>query len=58
MKIKTITRRLGDPDDFDTAVNAALADGWTLKKRYIAEPYEGRSMLFYRMLIAELEKED
>lgn len=42
---------------FDKAVNEALAEGWTLTKRCILNPYESETFVYYRTLYAELEKE-
>ena len=54
MKIKTIKNRLDNAEDFDRDVNAAIEEGYILKKRYLSStPREGA----YRMLIAELEKD-
>lgn len=53
MKIKTIKNRLDNAEDFDRDVNAAIEEGYILKKRYLSStPRDGA----YRMLIAELEK--
>lgn len=54
MKIKTIKYRLDFAEIFDNEVNAALADGWTLTRRYISTPNRQDG---YRMLIAEMVKE-
>lgn len=54
MKIKTIKNRLDNAEDFDRDVNAAIEEGYILKKRYLSStPRDGA----YRMLIAELEKD-
>lgn len=54
MKIKTIRNRLDNAEDFDRDVNAAIEEGYILKKRYLSStPRDGA----YRMLIAELEKD-
>ena len=37
MKIKTITAQI--PTEFDNAVNAALAQGWTLTLRRVLPPH-------------------
>ena len=54
LQIKTIRNRLDNPTLFDDEVNAALRDGWTLKKRTVLRPI-GQYM--HTMLYAELEKE-
>lgn len=58
LQIKTIRNRLDNPTLFDDEVNAALRDGWTLKKRTVIRPI-GQSEFAYShtMLYAELEKE-
>ena len=60
LQIKTITYRLGDAKEFDDAVNAAIAEGWTLTKRDVlrplAQPSVSSGNYFYTMLYAELEK--
>lgn len=58
LQIKTIRNRLDNPTLFDDEVNAALRDGWTMKKRTILRPI-GQSDSTYTnmMLYAELEKE-
>ena len=38
LQIKTIRERLDYPALFDAEVNAALRDGWTLKKRTVLRP--------------------
>lgn len=38
LQIKTIRNRLDNPTLFDDEVNAALRDGWTLKKRTVIRP--------------------
>lgn len=53
-QIKTISVR--DAAEFDKQVNAALAEGWTLKKRDVLPPYDCGSTYFYRKYYAELEK--
>ena len=55
MKIKTIATRLNESKYFDTFVNEALLEGWTLKKRYLSTCHSENT---YRMLIAELVKYD
>lgn len=59
LQIKTIRNRLDNPTLFDDEVNAALRDGWTLKKRTVLRPIIGQSESVYMhtMLYAELEKE-
>ena len=58
LQIKTIRNRLDNPTLFDDEVNAALRDGWTLKKRTVLRPISQSDSTFYHtMLYAELEKE-
>lgn len=58
LQIKTIRRRLDNPTFFDDEVNAALRDGWTLKKRTVLRPIgQSESVHSHTMLYAELEKE-
>ena len=58
LQIKTIRKRLDYPTIFDDEVNAALRDGWTLKKRTVLRPIgQSESVYMYTMLYAELEKE-
>lgn len=58
LQIKTIRDRLDYASFFDNEVNAALRDGWTLKKRTVLRPVEQRNATHTRiMLYAELEKE-
>lgn len=46
------------PPFFDNEVNAALRDGWTLKKRTVLRPIgQSESVYAHMMLYAELEKE-
>lgn len=59
-QIKTIMHRMDTPGDwetFDREVNKAIAEGWALVKRDVLRPYEGPHHVFYRMLYAELERE-
>lgn len=59
MKIKTITDRLDNAENFDKKVNAALADGWIIVKREVLQPPSQPStggVYFNTMLYAELEK--
>lgn len=42
LQIKTIRNRLDNPTLFDDEVNAALRDGWTLKKRTVLRPVRVR----------------
>lgn len=61
MKIKTITKQLGNANDFDNEVNAALADGWVLTKRDVLQPQSQPNdgcHYIHTMLYAELEKRD
>lgn len=58
LQIKTIRKRLDYLALFDDEVNAALRDGWTLKKRTILRPIgQSESVYAHTMLYAELEKE-
>ena len=58
LQIKTIWERLDYPALFDDEVNAALRDGWTLKKRTVLRPIgQSESAYSHTMLYAELEKE-
>lgn len=58
LQIKTIRNRLDTPTLFDDEVNAALRDGWTLKKRTVIRPIgQSESVYTHTMLYAELEKE-
>lgn len=56
-QIKTIARRANYSEEFDEAVNAALAEGWVLTKREVIQAVEGPTLIFHRMLYAELERE-
>jgi hypothetical protein len=58
LQIKTIKNRLDNPITFDDEVNAALRDGWTLKKRTVLRPISQQDATYtHMMLYAELEKE-
>lgn len=58
LQIKTIRNRLDNPTLFDDEVNAALCDGWTLKKRTVLRLIgQSESVYMHTMLYAELEKE-
>ena len=57
LQIKTIRNRLDNPILFDDEVNAALRDGWTLKKRTVLRPIGQSESVYMTMLYAELEKE-
>ena len=58
LQIKTIRNRLDYASFFDNEVNAALRDGWTLKKRTVLRPIgQSKSVYVHTMLYAELEKE-
>ena len=58
LQIKTIWNRLENATLFDDEVNAALRDGWTLKKRTVIRPIgQSESVYMHTMLYAELEKE-
>ena len=52
-QIKTIRYRLENSEDFDSAVNAAIKEGWTLTRREVLMPPTDDK---YIMLYAELEK--
>ena len=58
MQIKTVVGRLDNAENFDTQVNKFLKDGWSLKRQYLSTPRQGGTLNYYRMLIAELVKED
>ena len=58
-QIKTIAYRIDNAGDFDSAVNAAIADGWGLKLRRVLRPIaQGCDIYTYIMLYAELEREE
>lgn len=58
LQIKTILNRLDYSIFFDKEVNAALRDGWTMKKRTVLRPIDqSESVYSHMMLYAELEKE-
>lgn len=58
LQIETILNRLDYSAFFDKEVNAALRDGWTLKKRTVLWPIgQDNSSYVHIMLYAELEKE-
>ena len=58
LQIKTIRNRLDNPTLFNDEVNAALRDGWTLKKRTVLRPISQQDTTYaHMMLYAELEKE-
>ena len=58
LQIKTIRYRLDNPIEFDDEVNAALREGWTLKKRTVLRPISQNDTNYtYMMLYAELEME-
>lgn len=57
LQIKTIVDRLEDADQFDNEVNAAIAEGWMLKKREVLLPRSQSESLTARIaLYAELER--
>lgn len=56
-EIKTIKWQLDASKEFDAEVNAALAEGWTLVRRYVLPPYGCGTVHYYRMFVAELERE-
>jgi uncharacterized paraquat-inducible protein A len=53
-QIKTIRARLDNAEIFDEKVNAAIAEGWELKRR---DFIPSRSENSFTMLYAELERE-
>lgn len=58
LQIKTIRNRLDNNTYFDDEVNAALRDGWTLKKRTVLRPISQQDTTYtHMMLYAELEME-
>lgn len=58
LQIKTIRYRLDNLTNFDDDVNAALREGWTLKKRTVLLPISQNDTKYtYMMLYAELEME-
>ena len=58
LQIKTIRARMDNPTYFDNEVNAALRDGWTLKKRTVVRPISQHNTTYtHMMLYAELEME-
>lgn len=58
LQIKTIRDRLDNSITFDDEVNAALRDGWTLKKRTVLQPISQSDTTYtHMMLYAELEME-
>lgn len=52
-QIKTILKGTDYLENFDAAVNKALAEGWTLTKREVLPPFD----YYHRTLYAELERE-
>lgn len=58
-RIRTIIKRRDCVEDFDLAVNKALAAGWSLVRRYIDDGLAdaSASTVFYPVLVAELERE-
>ena len=58
LQIKTMRYRLDNPTNFDDDVNAALREGWTLKKRTVLRPISQNDTNYtHMMLYAELEME-
>mgnify|MGYP001620363158 FL=1 len=53
LKIKTIRNRLDNHTLFDDEVNAALRDGWTLKKRTVLRPI-GQSESVYMLSLIHI----
>lgn len=53
LQIKTIRNRLDNPILFDDEVNAALRDGWTLKKRTVIRPI-GQSESVYMLSLIHI----
>lgn len=58
LQIKTIKYQLDAAKTFDEKVNAALADGWKLTKREVLPPADLGDRVAFRMLYAELEREE
>lgn len=58
MEIKTIVKRLDNAEDFDKSVNEAIAEGWILNKRCIAQANTQGGYYVHRMLIAEMIRPD
>lgn len=59
MEIKTIKYRLDNDVIFDREVNKALAEGWTLVRRYVIEGKNlNNSVYAHYMLVAELVKDE
>jgi hypothetical protein len=58
LQIKTIKYQLNAAETFDEKVNAALAEGWTLTKREVLPPADLGDRVAFRMLYAELEREE
>lgn len=56
LQIKTIKNRLDNAEDFDKAVNTALAEGWTLTKREVLPPVDLGGYFTHTTLYAELER--
>ena len=57
-QIKTIKYQFDAAETFDKTVNAALAEGWTLTKREVLPPADLGDRVAFRMLYAELEREE
>lgn len=58
LQIKTIWDWLDNATYFDNEVNAALRDGWTLKKRTVQQHLGQKNNTYVRMMLyAELEME-
>lgn len=58
LQIKTIWDWLDNTTYFDNEVNAALRDGWTLKKRTVQQHIGQKNNTYVRMMLyAELEME-
>ena len=59
LEIKTIWRRIGESENFDEEVNAALTEGWELVRREVL-PEPGSTLVFYAELerMTELEEEE
>lgn len=57
-QIKTIKNRLDNNVVFDKEVNDAIAEGWTLTKRKVLQPYsQAENFHNFTFLYAELERE-
>jgi hypothetical protein len=57
-QIKTIVVRDNKTGEFDKQVNAALQEGWELKKREVLPGIKGIETEWHRAYYAELEREE